>query len=92
VYLPPERDDDATNDGDGDRPEDDSQWRGNVIWGGKPKGPPVKIGMDGWHHHHTEYPNGSVRLAGGYERVYDEDDENRPDGVGDEYTFDLSTL
>jgi hypothetical protein len=31
-------------------------------------------------------------MAGGYERVYDEDAEARPHGVGEAYTFDLSTL
>ena len=41
---------------------------------------------------HDEYPNGAARLAGGYDDVYDEDDDERPCGVGDEYTFDLSTL
>lgn len=33
-----------------------------------------------------------VRMPGGFENVYDENDENRPDGVDDEYTWDLSTL
>jgi len=33
-----------------------------------------------------------VVLPGGHEEVYDEDDENRPNGVIDEYTWDLSTL
>ncbi len=33
-----------------------------------------------------------VRLPGGFEEVYDEDPEGRPRGVGDEYTWDLSTL
>jgi len=42
---------------------------------------------------HDTYNNSeSVRLAGGYEPVYDEDEDRRPNGVGDEYTFDLSTL
>jgi len=38
------------------------------------------------------YSNGTVRLPGGYEAVYDQDDSNRPDGVSSAYTFDLSTL
>jgi hypothetical protein len=36
--------------------------------------------------------SGNVRLPGGVEAVYDEDDKVRPRGVTDEYTFDLSTL
>jgi len=42
---------------------------------------------------HDTYDNSTAtRLAGGYEAVYDEEDRNRPSGVGTEYTFDLSTL
>lgn len=39
-----------------------------------------------------KYSNGTVRLYGGFEAVYDEDGAVRPDGVTAEYTFDLSTL
>ena len=35
---------------------------------------------------------GRTRLAGGYEDVYNANEENRPDGVSTDYTFDLSTL
>jgi len=42
--------------------------------------------------HDTYDTSNKQRLAGGYEAVYDEDDENRPNGVGTEYTFDLTTL
>jgi hypothetical protein len=39
-----------------------------------------------------KYPHsGNVRMAGGFEPVYDEEDERRPDGVTNEYTFDLTT-
>ena len=43
-----------------------------------------------WMDKHSGYDNeDEVRLAGGYERVYDADDHRRPDGVTDEYTFNL---
>jgi len=52
-------------------------------------GPNTRVELWG----HDEYDNSRLpRLAGGYEPVYDEDDDERPAGVGDEYTFDLSTL
>lgn len=47
--------------------------------------------VESWDHDEYDYSN-RVRLAGGYEPVYDVDEDNRPRGVGDEYTFDLSTL
>ena len=56
-----------------------------------PKGQQGENGVpQAWNH--DEYPNGAARLAGGYDDVYDEDEDERPRGVGDEYTFDLSTL
>jgi len=52
-------------------------------------GPNTRV--ESWSHDH--YDNVSaVRLAGGYDAVYNEDDDARPQGVGEEYTFDLSTL
>lgn len=71
-----------------------SAWRDNVLSGADPKGPQVEItATDGWQDGGDTYPRSQVmRLAGGYERVYDADDDRRPDGVTDEYTFDLSTL
>jgi len=49
---------------------------------------------DGWtrtvHVDHDEYDvSQNIRLAGGYEIVYDADDQRRPDGVSEEYTFNL---
>lgn len=53
------------------------------------RGPNTRV--ETWEH--GQYDNSEVaRLAGGYEPVYDEDDAERPNGVGDEYTFDLTTL
>jgi len=49
-------------------------------------------GPAGWFRDRDTYESGERRMAGGYERVYDEDDDARPHGVGDAYTFDLSTL
>jgi len=36
--------------------------------------------------------SGRVVLPGGWEQVYDQNDERRPDSVTDEYTFDLTTV
>jgi len=47
--------------------------------------------LETWEHG-TYNNSGNPRLAGGYEPVYDEDADRRPDAVDDEYTFDLSTL
>ena len=47
---------------------------------------------DSYGHTSGECSLTRVRMPGGFERVYDEDDDHRPDGVTDEYTFDLSTL
>ena len=53
------------------------------------RGPNTRV--ESWSH--GSYNNsGLPRLAGGYEPVYDEDEDRRPNGVGTEYTFDLSTL
>jgi len=53
-------------------------------------------GSDGpanWFSHRDTYDNSErTRMSGGYERVYDEDEDARPFGVDDSYTFDLSTL
>jgi hypothetical protein len=49
-------------------------------------------GPAGWFRDRDTYESGQPRMAGGYERVYDEDAEARPHGVGEAYTFDLSTL
>jgi len=49
-------------------------------------------GPAGWFRDRDTYESGQPRMAGGYERVYDEDDDARPHGVGEAYTFDLSTL
>ena len=45
-----------------------------------------------WFSDRESYESGTTKMAGGFEAVYDEDEDNRPYGVGDEYTFDLSTL
>lgn len=52
---------------------------------------------DGWQlcfdePHDTYDTTNRVRLAGGYEAVYDSDSSRRPHGVDTEYTFDVSTL
>jgi hypothetical protein len=36
------------------------------------------------------YNSDNVILPGGYEAPYDEDDDERPNSVGDEYTYDLT--
>lgn len=56
------------------------------------------VAPDGWREcgdrrGHDRYSGSrKVRLAGGYDAVYDEDETDRPHGVGGEYTFDLTTL
>ncbi len=60
---------------------------------------PENTDPNGWKHclapeyvNHDDYDNSqNVRLAGGYEAVYDQDDERRPNGVSDEYTFNLAS-
>lgn len=48
---------------------------------------------EGENHHLQRYDNSNrVRLPGGCEAVYDENDDRRPNGVTEEYTFDLTTL
>jgi len=50
-------------------------------------------GREGWGKCPTDhYPHsGNLRLAGGFEEPYDEDDDRRPSGVTSDYTFDLTT-
>jgi len=92
VYLPP--------DDHGDNSGQDSQCMQFAFFVGKrkigplssdsyPKGERPQSPSNG-----REYYSQSNKpiLPGGHERVYDEDDTNRPNWVGDEYTFDLSTL
>ena len=63
-----------------------------------PNGPQGKItDRDGWERDydrgHWSYDNsGRTQLAGGYEEVYDSDEDRRPWGVDEQYTFDLSTI
>jgi len=84
-----------------DRPDyDETVWGGRTdVRGGRPRchlgvvTPTVRIDTEGWRGDNEEvYSNETPRMAGGSERVYDRDDDARPHGVGDEYTFDLSTL
>jgi hypothetical protein len=42
------------------------------------------------HDTYDNYPY-NTRLAGGYEAVYDQDDQRRPNGVDESYTWDLSS-
>jgi len=61
-----------------------------------PDGPQGKItDRDGWERDydrsHWSYDNsGRTQLAGGYEEVYDSDDDRRPWGVDEQYTFNLN--
>lgn len=84
TYLPPD-----------DGETDNIEGRGTVFYPSYPHPSRRSEPFQTWgHDEYREHDDGHeyVRLAGGYERVYDEDEDNRPDGVDDEYTFDLSTL
>lgn len=92
VYLPPETHE-STASGCGLQATffDPYHGIGPASSDADPKGlrPEVRSKRDSYY---DCYPSGAARLAGGYEAVYDEDDEGRPDGVPEDYTFDLSTL
>ena len=92
VFLPPE-----SSGGSGFRRYNPrfarrTTWCGDGYADSDPKGVPDEDGvLQRWNH--EKYDNSDkARLAGGYDDVYDEEEAERPAGVGDEYTFNLTTL
>lgn len=87
VFLPPTTTTYSTSDRDDrvthGRHNDDSASQSR-----HPKGSSKEVG----HADHVEnyYNSKRVILAGGYEPPYDEDDDERPDSVPEEYSFDLT--
>lgn len=85
VYLPPKE-----RTWGKDRHDRLFEPRGSGFLGGNPWG---QRGEDGSVERAVRYDNSNiVQMAGGYEEVYNRDPDIRPNGVGTEYTFDLSTL
>jgi len=63
------------------------------LWGGNPPSDAWSLCPDTGYELHDTYDNYpyNTRLAGGYEKVYDQDEERRPNGVDETYTWDLSS-
>jgi len=66
------------------------QYADNGLWSPQTDADGWQLCCDGSHERYDS--TNTVRLAGGYEVVYDRDPSRRPHGVDSEYTFDVSTL